>query len=383
MERAEEGRQVMAMTVFMKTALFISVAGVFLFVASQCSKSAVRRSADGNSLRTLKVSRNYDGKKFYNTEYTVVTRPGTFWKNMANFFRGDEIRRPPFALKKFTVNSSALHDSGAEHLCVTWMGHSTVLIEIDGKRFLTDPVWSERVSPIPFMGPKRFFDPPCALSELPPLDGVIISHDHYDHLDSDTVRWFASRGVDFYAPLGVGRYLLEWGVAPEKIHELDWWEDIVLGQHRLAATPARHFSGRKFINGNDTLWASWVIAGPGHRVFYGGDGGMFSGFHEIGSKLGPFDVTMLEIGAYHENWSEIHLGPRGALEAHASLRGKILMPIHWGTFTLAFHDWDGPVRELIRGADDDDIKLLVPEPGRSIVPGNDPVIQRWWEEGAH
>ena len=368
------------MPVVIKFGVIISVVGAVLFIASQCSRVSLRRSSGPQSLRPLKVSHNFDGNKFHNTTDITVSKPGTFWNTMINFFKGDEIRRPPFALKKFTVDSCIRDINSAEGLRITWLGHSTVLIEIDGKRFLTDPVWSERVSPIPFMGPKRFFQVPCKLDELPPLDGIIISHDHYDHLDKKTVKWFSTRGVDFYAPLGVGAYLLEWGVPLEKIHEMDWWENIPVGEkHTLTATPAQHFSGRKFINGNDTLWASWVVAGPKHRIFFGGDSGMFPGFAEIGEKLGPFDVTMLEIGAYHDNWGDIHLGPRNALKAHSALRGNMLLPIHWGTFTLAFHGWDAPVRELIQEAEGKDVRLLVPEPGTSVHPGGDTMIANWWE----
>lgn len=265
---------------------------------------------------------------------------------------------------------------------MTWISHSTVFIEIDGKRFLTDPVWSKRASPFTFAGPSRFFDPPLSLEELPEIDGVIISHDHYDHLDRSTIIKLGRRALHFYLPLGVGKYLKQWGIPANQIHEMGWSDSVMLGgSHRLIAAPARHFSGRSLLRRDQTLWASWVMIGPQHKVYFGGDSGYFPGYKEIGETYGPFDLTILEIGAYHPNWGAIHLGPVNAVKAHLDLQGKVLLPVHWGTFALAFHQWNEPVEELIIEANRQKIVLMLPQPGR---PENVPAMSfnsEWWRSG--
>ncbi len=368
------------MTILIKAGIAIAAAGGLIVAVSQCARHVQQRTGDDGFPLPRTASPNFDGRRFRNAAATTISKPGTLLRSAAEFITGGQVRRPPVAPGPFRLDAAPAAGPAHDGLRITWMGHSSALIEIGGKRFLTDPVWSDRASPVGFAGPQRFFAPPCAIEELPPLDGVIISHDHYDHLDRETVTRLAARGVDFYVPLGVGPILAGWGVPRRQIRELDWWAEAPLGPtHRLVATPAQHFSGRLFINGNGTLWCSWVIIGPAHRVFFGGDGGMFDGFAEIGRRYGPFDVTMLEIGAYHHNWRDIHLGPHLAIDAHLALRGKALLPIHWGTFTLAFHDWDAPIRELIDAAAPRGIALLAPAPGAAIIPDGTSRISRWWE----
>ena len=237
----------------------------------------------------------------------------------------------------------------------TWLGHSTVLIEIDGWRVLTDPVWGPRASPSRFLGPKRFQPVPVALRELPPLDAVIVSHDHYDHLDYTTMRLMRKASVPIITSLGVGAHLEAFGIAPERIVELDWWES-----HRvpgtdltLTAGPSQHFSGRGLKDGNKTLWSSFVIQSQRHRVFFSGDTGPTPQHAEIRERLGPFDLVMLEVGAWHPAWGNIHLGPANALAAHTLLGGGPLLPVHWGTFNLALHPWDEPAETLLELAPQD------------------------------
>jgi L-ascorbate metabolism protein UlaG (beta-lactamase superfamily) len=266
-------------------------------------------------------------------------------------------------------------------LRATWLGHSTVLLEIDGVRVLTDPVWADRIGPVSFAGPKRFHRVPVTIDELPPLDAVVVSHDHYDHLDYPTVRALARRQVPFYTSLGVGAHLEAWGVPPSRIVELDWWEEAVMpgGRVSFTATPSRHFSGRG--NGeNRTAWSSFVIRTANHRVFFSGDTGLTPELAEIGKRCGPFDLVMLEVGAFNIAWSQIHLGPENALVAHRMLGGKTLLPIHWGTFDLAIHPWEEPAEVLARGAAEQRVHVVTPRLGRAIEPSRVERLDPWWRE---
>ncbi len=263
---------------------------------------------------------------------------------------------------------------------VTWLGHSTTLLEMDGVRILTDPVFGERASPVSFAGPRRFHPTPVAVEALPELDAVLVSHDHFDHLDHTTIQKLAKRETPFVTSLGVGAHLEAWGVAPERITELDWWDSASLGPLRFHAAPARHFSGRGFGTTNGTLWSSWVIETERHRVFFSGDTGLTPEFTEIGQRLGPFDLVMLEVGAYHPSWGSIHLGPDNALVALQFLGGGALMPVHWGTFDLALHAWDQPAERLAVRASQTGVRLVTPRLGRPIEPALVETVDPWWRE---
>ncbi|HVS92649.1 MAG TPA: MBL fold metallo-hydrolase [Mucilaginibacter sp.] len=285
---------------------------------------------------------------------------------------------PARTLGPFKTDVTVYKKKPASGLRITWIGHSSLLIEIDGKRILTDPVWSERASFLSFMGPKRFFEAPLPLNELPKLDAVLISHDHYDHLDKNTIGFFAGTNIPFFCSLGVAPYLEKWGVNPNFITEMDWSDSVMVGDNLvITATPARHFSGRGILNRNETLWSSFVIKGPKHNIFFGADSGWFGGFKDIGDTFGPFDLTMLEIGAYGKYWPDIHMGPGHASNAHLALRGKLMMPIHWGTFNLSLHDWYEPIEKLLQYAEEKSVGLFIPEPGNPTeVKG--PLNSEWW-----
>ena len=270
----------------------------------------------------------------------------------------------------------------ADDLRLTWLGWASVLIHIDGLTVLTDPMLSDRASPLPLVGPARLHAVPCDVSELPDIDVVVISHDHYDHLDRATIRKLAKRNPLFAVPLGVGAYLRDWGVEADRIVELGWWDRTEIAGVSFQATPARHFSGRGLFDRNATLWASWVIAGPSHRVFFGGDTGFFPGLEEIGAAQGPFDVTILPIGAYDAQWKDIHLFPEEAIEANHLLGGRSILPIHFATFDLALHAWDDPMERLVWEAERKDVPLLTPIPGQTVDPRRTVATSPWWRAAA-
>jgi L-ascorbate metabolism protein UlaG (beta-lactamase superfamily) len=266
-------------------------------------------------------------------------------------------------------------------LALTWYGHSSVLLEVDGHRVLADPVWGERVSPSPTIGPRRLHPAPVPLSALPPVDAVVISHDHYDHLDLPTVRALLRAGTaPFVVPLGLGNHLRRWGVPDARVVELDWDESVQIGALTLTCTEARHFSGRG-LRRNTTLWSSWVVAGPQHRVFFGGDTGYTPAFADLGRTYGPFDLTVLPIGAYSDRWPLIHMTPEEAVQAHRDLTGghaAPLVPIHWATFNLGFHTWAEPVERLRAAADEAGVRIAVPRPGGRLDATAPPPPSDWW-----
>lgn len=265
-------------------------------------------------------------------------------------------------------------------LRITWMGHSSLLVEIDGHRVLTDPIWGPRTSPLTWIGPARWYAPPVALSELPSLDAVLISHDHYDHLDHPTIVAMKDWDTTFVVPLGVGAHLEYWGVPADRIREMDWWDRSTIGDLEIVCAPARHASGRHLFDQDRTLWAGYALIGSEHRVFFSGDTGLFPGLREIGERLGPFDVTMLEVGAYHWAWPDWHLGPEQAVRAHQMVRGTRLLPVHWGLFDLAAHGWTEPIERVMVAAEAAGVSVLTPRPGQSVEPEAPPTTERWWPD---
>ena len=307
---------------------------------------------------------------------------GLALKVMALYITNRKERVPKVALEPFWTDAGVYAAVPGSGLRVTWMGHSSTLLEIDGVRVLIDPVWDERASPFQWMGPKRFFVPSLRLEELPKIDVVLVSHDHYDHLGEGTVRRLATlpavAEATWVTSLGVGAILRGFGVSADSITEMDWMDEATLGGLRVTALPARHFSGRSLLNRFETLWSSFVLKGAEHTVYYGADSGWWEGFAEIGAAYGPFDLTMLEIGAYDDLWKDIHLGPDGAGRAFAALGGGgLLMPVHWGLFDLALHAWRQPIERLVEVAAERGIGLWVPQPGRPTEVG-EAMVSGWW-----
>ncbi|GAB3243111.1 MBL fold metallo-hydrolase [Mycolicibacterium hippocampi] len=270
-------------------------------------------------------------------------------------------------------------DTAPAQAAASWYGHSSVLIEVDGYRVLADPIWSQRCSPSRAVGPQRMHDVPLLLEALPAVDAVVISHDHYDHLDIDTIVALArTQRAPFIVPLGIGAHLRKWGIPEGRIVELDWDESHRIGELTLVCTPARHFSGRMLAR-DTTLWASWVIAGPTHRAFFGGDTGYTKSFTEIGAEHGPFDLTLLPIGAYHPAFADIHMNPEDAVRAHRDLTdvdAGLMVPIHWATFRLAPHPWAEPAERLVSAADAERVRIVVPIPGARV--DAESTYDPWW-----
>ena len=334
--------------------------------------------------RRIVASKRFRDGSFKNTAPTKMMRepfgPAMAWDFVANGAR----RIPKAQLPLFASTRAALARAPHKQLRLTWLGHSTVLIEIDGVRLLTDPVWGERASPVSFGGPKRFHKPPLALADLPPIDAVVLSHDHYDHLCKYTVSALA-RGASpqfsgkFITALGVGAHLEKFGVDRANIKELDWGEGEKVGDVDVIAAPAQHFSGRNPLVRNDTLWASFVMKGPKHSVFFSGDTGPTPEHEDIGDTFGPFDVALFEIGAWNAAWGDIHLGPHAAYEAFIALKARALLPVHWSTFDLGLHPWEEPGEELYERALLDKAPLWTPkigEPQEAHAPSTTP----WWRE---
>jgi L-ascorbate metabolism protein UlaG (beta-lactamase superfamily) len=330
------------------------------------------------------------GRRFLNPVPTEIGGFSTMLKVLPLYFTNKAERVPRRKLGPFATDLAMYAEAPESGLRVTWMGHSSLLVEIDGLRVLIDPVWDERASPVRWAGPKRFFAAPVRLEDLPPVDVVLVSHDHYDHLGKATIQRLAKlasmRGAQWVTSLGVGRSLQAFGVDAARITELDWTQgvDVADGRLEITALPARHFSGRGMFNRFETLWSSFVLKGAKHSVYFGADSGWWEGFAEIGAAYGPFDLTMLEIGAYDALWSGIHMGPDGAAKAFAALGGTgLLMPIHWGLFDLALHPWRQPMGRLLEAAAERGIRLWAPEPGRptEVVAGIE-VRSDWWRDEA-
>ncbi|WP_036527260.1 MBL fold metallo-hydrolase [Nocardia sp. CNY236] len=331
----------------------------------------------------------YRDRRFHNSEPSSQIVAGSAGSLALSLLTRRTVGRPRGTIP---VRTPRVPRSAAD-LALTWYGHATTLIEVDGYRILTDPVWSERVSPSPLIGPARMHRVPQPLSDLPVLDAVIISHDHYDHLDRDTVcELVARQRAPLLVPIGIGAHLRRWGVPQDRIIELDWGGSVSLSDLGLTSsnrdlaitcTEARHFSGRG-LQRNTTLWASWSIVGPTHRVYFGGDTGYTKAFADVGAALGPFDLTLLPIGAYDERWPDVHMNPEEAVRAHADLcvgdsGHGLLAPIHWATFNLAFHRWSEPVERMTTAARAVGTTVAVPMPGQRVDVMAAPADQAWWE----
>jgi L-ascorbate metabolism protein UlaG (beta-lactamase superfamily) len=283
------------------------------------------------------------------------------------------------------LNTNKLLSLPSQHTSIVRLGHSTLLIKLEDKFWLIDPVFSERASPFSFMGPKRFHQSPISIEDLPNIEAVIISHNHYDHLDEQAIKKLKSKTNHFVVPLGNGAQLESWGVESSVITELNWWQNVNIGNVELISIPAQHFSGRGLSDKNKALWSSWVIRTENSSIFFSGDSGYFDGFKKIGNRYGPFDMTLIESGAYDHQWSDVHMTPSESAQAHKDLKGRKMFPIHNGTFNLAFHAWTEPFEQLTEIVNIEWIDLLTPKMGQVVTLEDDDSVDAardlfWWRE---
>ena len=331
---------------------------------------------------------NFKKSKHFNAEKGAFEnrRPGLIeamkkrtmsWGMVQDWFKAGMDRVPAGKLPEVRPDIARFLEP-SDDLKVIWFGHSSFLLNMDNKVILVDPVFSEAASPVSFMV-QRFQKPVLELKELPKIDYLLISHDHYDHLDTESIKFFVDEDITFVTPLGVGSHLRGWGVPSEKIIEKDWWESEKLEGIEFIATPAQHFSGRNGIYDNETLWASWVIKSENHNIYFSGDSGYDTHFKEIGNRFGPFEVAFLETGQYDKKWEEVHMPPEEAVIAFRDLRAKKYFPVHWGMFELALHPWFDPIERIFKLSKEQDLELIAPKIGAIVSINESDGIEKWWE----
>ncbi|MCG8493993.1 MAG: MBL fold metallo-hydrolase [Sneathiellales bacterium] len=304
--------------------------------------------------------------------WDTVWNVENFWK----FFTNDAETKPPAPLPEVKPDFSQLQESH-DDLNVIWFGHSSFLLDISDKLVLVDPLFGN-AGPFPFLG-RRFQKPVVTAKELPEVDVILISHDHYDHLETKTMRFYAEKDVVFVVPLGIGRLLIEWGIDPKRVTELDWWQSADIADLKFTAAPSQHYSGRRGFANNDTLWASWVVKSDKHNVYFSGDSAYDTHFAKIGERFGPFDIAFLENGQFSPVSRQVHMFPEDAVQAFEDLNAKKLFPVHWGMFSLASHDWNKPIRDIDRMASDKGIELVAPRIGELLNVDKPYFLERWWE----
>jgi len=331
-------------------------------------------------LTRIQTSSQFSDGKFRNEQKTQVFEWSKTWAMTKDYFFNKSDKSVPKVTPAIQqLSNDAFNLNNKEALNFARLGHSTLLIQLSGKYFLTDPVFSERVSPLQWIGPKRFHPVPMDIDSIKEIEAVIISHNHYDHLDEGSIKQLKERVNHFIVPLGVGDKLIAWGVDENKITQLDWWENVKLDDVEIVSTPAQHFSGRGITDTDKTLWSSWVIRNPQHSLYFSGDTGYFPGFKDIGEKYGPFDYAFMECGAYNELWRDIHMMPEDSLQAFKDVKGKVMVPIHNGTFDLSTHAWFDPMEQITILAKENNVTLLLPQIGQLINKEDAVVSSPWWQ----
>ena len=355
-------------------ALILIVGSVFLNFSPQFGKGATDEQKQAYA-----KSGHYEKGIFVNQIPTVMDI--NYWKMINELFKKSPNRKPQKAILVEKIDSLVIENHIDSITQLTWFGHSAFLLEMDGKKILIDPMLGESPAPHPMIGPKRYSkDVPIEIEKLPYIDAIILSHDHYDHLDYESIKKLKDKVGHYFAPLGVGNHLVKWGIAKEKVNEFNWWESVEFEGINLVCTPARHFSGRGLFDRSTTLWCSWVIEGKKDNIYFSGDSGYDTHFKEIGDKYGPFDITLMECGQYNEDWKVIHMMPEETIQASIDLQSKLVLPIHWGAFTLAFHDWTDPIERVTKKANEMNIPITTPKIGEVVLIGNNIYPkEKWWE----
>ncbi|WP_232517339.1 MBL fold metallo-hydrolase [Aquimarina aggregata] len=332
-----------------------------------------------------KTSENYKDDRFVNKHKVKLDMSlRDMGKSLVGYFSPQPKTIPKEELPVSKIDSTNIAEYNDKTRLI-WFGHSTFLVQIDHKNILIDPMFGDVPAPHPMLGSKRFSkELPIEIEKIPKIDAVLISHDHYDHLDYGSIKKLKNKVKMFYTPLGVGVHLQKWGLEKERIIELDWWQDISLEGLRFICTPAQHFSGRGLTDRTKTLWSSWIIKSDNENIFFSGDSGYDDHFKEIGEKFGPFDFAMIECGQYNELWPDVHMFPEETAQAGLDIRARKIMPIHWGAFKLAMHSWTDPIERVTKTAKELNIDIIVPKIGESIfLKENDSidttVNDKWWQ----
>lgn len=329
----------------------------------------------------FKQSQQYNSEKqvFENRQADLFEKMNarfSLWSNLRKWLEDAPDRAPGGKLPEVRPDMEEFMSTD-DDVKIIWFGHSTFLMNLGGKTVLVDPIFSNNAAPVSFLV-ERFQPPVLSIHELPPIDYIVISHDHYDHLDMESIRFFRDKSPTFLVPLGVGSHLRAWGIDQKMILEKDWWESFEADGITFTATPAQHFSGRGLSNRNSTLWASWVIQTPSHRIFFSGDSGYDTHFKSIGEKLGPFDLALLDNGQYNIDWREVHLLPEEAITAINDLNAKKFFPVHWGMFVLSYHTWYEPIEKAFALSRKNNIELVAPKIGEVLYVNRTSTLEAWW-----
>lgn len=351
---------------FISVFLFIKLSPEFGGKASKAQKEVYAKSG------------HYEEGKFLNETETILKMDfNSFFKQA---MKPSPKIKPRINIAVEKLDSANIANKHADTTKLTWFGHSTFLLEMDGKIILLDPMFGKVPAPHPWLGKNRYStELPIEIEKLPFIDAVIFSHDHYDHLDYGSVQKLKGKVGEYYTPLGVGNHLIAWGIAANKVHQLNWWDEILFDEIQLVCTPARHFSGRGVTDRAATLWSSWVIKGSKDNIYFSGDSGYGPHFKKIGEKFGPFDISMMECGQYNDDWEAIHMMPEETAQAAVDLDSKLMLPIHWGAFTLAFHEWTDPVERVIKKANELSMPITTPKIGEVLIVGDSLYPkEKWW-----
>lgn len=351
--------------------LFISL--LFIVFVKQPQFGATPK---GKRLERIQQSKQYRKGSFQNNSHTPVMAEGVSMLSVLKEYLKKHPNREPNSPIPHQLNP--LVKQNTTEPTVVWFGHSSYLINITGKYLLIDPVFSGSASPIGLVGKNYPGSNPYAVKDLPNIDWIILTHDHYDHLDYKTIIQFKNKTTCFITSLGVGAHLAKWGFDESRITELDWKEKIQLGDLKITAEAARHFSGRLFKRG-ETLWSSFILESTGHKLYLGGDSGYDDHFKRIGQEYGPFDLAILECGQYNPNWKHIHMMPEETAQAALDLNAKYLLPVHWAKFSLSLHAWTDPIERVSRAAKSKGLPITTPMIGEPILIDKYYPQQTWWE----